>query len=137
MSQVRIAKHFAFAAAHRLVRPDWDDEKNEKTFGKCFRLHGHNYGLTVELGGHLDVDTGMLLNYYELTDFVNHVIIDQWDHQFLNERFPFNTSKYALTTAENIAEAAGKMLREALPAEVYITMVEVRETDKSYARWIP
>lgn len=136
MPDIRIAKHFTFAAAHRLVRSDWDDEKNEKVFGKCFRMHGHNYNLTVELGGRVDRETGMLLNYYELTDFVNHVIIEQWDHQFLNERFPFNTTQYALTTAENISEAAALLLKEALPVEVYITMVEVRETDKSYARWI-
>ena len=40
-----LTRRVTFAAAHRYRRPEWDDARNEATFGPCARpsFHGHSY----------------------------------------------------------------------------------------------
>ena len=53
-----------FNAAHQLAIPSWSMEKNLETFGKCANpnFHGHNYEVEVRVTGHLDPETGILIN---------------------------------------------------------------------------
>ena len=57
-----------FNAAHRLYRPDWDDQKNNDVFGKCNNpnFHGHNYALEVGITGEVDPETGYLIDIKKL-----------------------------------------------------------------------
>lgn len=110
-----------FSAAHRL--PDHE--------GKCFRLHGHTYGLEVTVEGvpqQSGPASGMVMDFAELRRLVGEIIVDRLDHQLLNEIFDF------VPTVEAVASWIFTCLREAgLPiakvrlAEGLNSWVEVME----------
>ena len=71
-----IRKEFTFEAAHRLP--------NVPEGHKCRRLHGHSYRVAVEVTGPVDPETGMVMDFAELTQAWQplHAVLD---HYFLNE----------------------------------------------------
>lgn len=70
---MEITKRFKFELAHRLV-----DSYSEK----CQSIHGHSYIAEVTLRGeHLD-STGMLMDFGEVKNKLQH-LIDSWDHSFM------------------------------------------------------
>lgn len=85
---VNLTRRFKFDAAHYL--PDYD--------GPCSRMHGHTWFVDVEVTGVLDPDTGMLMDFKELSEAMQP-ILDTFDHTILNEYLPHGTSP----TAENLA----------------------------------
>ena len=40
---VLVGRRESFNAAHQLSDPGLSDEENQRLFGKCANLHGHNY----------------------------------------------------------------------------------------------
>ena len=92
-----------FAAAHRLAREELTQEENENIYGKCARPHGHghNYLLDVTVRGEIDKRTGMLCDLSSLQCLVNDLIVEQFDHTFLNKDVPH--FQQCVPTAENIA----------------------------------
>jgi 6-pyruvoyltetrahydropterin/6-carboxytetrahydropterin synthase len=79
----------SFAAAHRL--PDHE--------GKCFRLHGHTYGLEVSVEGAPQESgpaSGMVMDFADLRTRVNELVVDKLDHQLLNEVFDFTPTVEAV-----------------------------------------
>jgi len=129
MSWIRIAKEFHFSASHELRREDLSEKDNFLTFGKCSRVHGHNYILTVEVSGQVNSDTGMVLNYFDLSDIVDKNVVATWDHYHLNDRMN------ALPTAENMLQEVLKKLENKFPTGVVLTRVRIQETSKTYAEW--
>lgn len=68
-----ITKKFKFETAHRLV---------DSYSTKCQSIHGHSYICEITLTGeHLD-HTGMLMDFGEVKDRINH-LFDAWDHAFM------------------------------------------------------
>jgi len=92
-----------FAAAHRLAREELSQEENERIYGKCARPngHGHNYLVDVTVKGKIDSRTGMICNLEELQKLINELVLEPFDHTFLNKDIPFFQS--CVPTAENIA----------------------------------
>ncbi len=92
-----------FAAAHRLARNELSQKENEKIYGKCARPHGHghNYLVDVTVRGSIDKRSGMICNLSELQDLINNLVVEQFDHTFLNKDIPYFES--CVPTAENIA----------------------------------
>ncbi len=92
-----------FAAAHRLARPELDQQENEKIYGKCARPHGHghNYLVDITVRGSIDSRTGMICDLTALQKLVNDLIVEPFDHTFLNKDIPYFTD--CVPTAENIA----------------------------------
>ncbi|ASS77254.1 6-carboxytetrahydropterin synthase QueD [Tumebacillus algifaecis] len=80
-----VTKSFTFDSAHRL-----DDY-----IGKCANLHGHTYKLEVTIKGRTD-HRGIVVDFGDIKGIVNEQIIAKYDHRFLNDLMPFNT------TAENM-----------------------------------
>ncbi len=111
-----ITKQFKFEAAHSLPNHD----------GKCKNLHGHSYVLEVTISGPIQSSgskEGMVMDFSDISDVVNMQIIDQWDHQFLNDLVPFTT------TAENLAQECFRRLENSgLP----ITKIKLWETAKCF-----
>ena len=71
-----------FAAAHRLPEHE----------GKCCRLHGHTYGLEVTVQGTPQPSgpaAGMVMDFADLRQRVNKLIVEPLDHQLLNDLFDF------------------------------------------------
>ncbi len=92
-----------FAAAHRLARPELSQSENEAIYGKCARPHGHghNYLLDVSVRGRIDPRTGMVCDLAELQGLVNDLVVEPFDHTFLNKDVAHFAS--CVPTAENIA----------------------------------
>ncbi|HGY5533295.1 MAG: 6-pyruvoyl tetrahydropterin synthase family protein [Prochlorococcus sp.] len=92
-----------FAAAHRLARAELSKEENERIYGKCARPHGHghNYLLDVTVRGEVNPRTGMVCDLVALQNLVNDLVVEPFDHTFLNK----DVSHFAscVPTAENIA----------------------------------
>jgi 6-pyruvoyltetrahydropterin/6-carboxytetrahydropterin synthase len=92
-----------FAAAHRLARPELSAEENDAIYGKCARPHGHghNYLLDVTVRGAIDPRTGMVCDLAALQALVDELVVEPFDHTFLNK----DVAHFASTvpTAENIA----------------------------------
>jgi len=114
---VEIYKEFKFEAAHRLtgVPPDH----------KCARLHGHSYRVRVYLrSDSLDPAVGWLMDFAGVKA-VCKPLIDQLDHNYLNDIQGLEQS-----TAELIAVWLWRQLKPKLPL---LHAVEVKETATSGA----
>jgi 6-pyruvoyltetrahydropterin/6-carboxytetrahydropterin synthase len=92
-----------FAAAHRLARPELSQSENEAIYGKCARPHGHghNYLLDVTVRGPIDARTGMVCDLAALQQLVDDLVVEPFDHTFLNKDVEHFAS--TVPTAENIA----------------------------------
>lgn len=92
-----------FSAAHRLARPELSQGENETIYGKCARPngHGHNYFLEVTVRGEIDARSGMVCDLAALQALVQDLVVEPFDHTFLNKDVPFFTT--CVPTAENIA----------------------------------
>ncbi len=115
-----IAKHFEFEASHKLP----DDE----CYGKCKNLHGHTYKLTVEVQGPIN-SKGWVINFKDLKEIVNELIIDKYDHGYLNDYFE-------ISTAEIMAQKMFNDLYiyfEDNYKDVQVHSIKLYETSNSYA----
>jgi 6-pyruvoyltetrahydropterin/6-carboxytetrahydropterin synthase len=85
--KIELGRRYRFAASHRLHSPRFSEEENCRVYGKCSNPfgHGHNYVLEVSLSGKVDPATGMIANLADLDSFVEHQIIESFDHCYLNE----------------------------------------------------
>lgn len=102
MPPVLLSKRIEFAAAHRYVKPEWDDAKNRAVFGPCFNppAHGHNYLLEVTVAGEVDEKTGMVINLFDLKR-VLLAVIEEFDHKNLN--LDMDHFRERIPTSENLA----------------------------------
>ena len=102
MPPVLLTKRIEFAAAHRYIRPEWDEEKNRAVFGPCYNppAHGHNYLLEVTVSGEVDLKTGMVINLFDLKR-VLLAVIEEFDHKNFNLDMPYFQDR--IPTSENIA----------------------------------
>jgi len=124
MKKVTISRTFEFSASHRYWRDDWNDERNEQVFGLCTSPygHGHNYELHVTMTGHIDPDTGMIVNLTILKSRVK-AILKQFDHKYLNLDTAYFTTK--IPTTENIALILFELIEKDLSADGF-ELVKVR-----------
>jgi 6-pyruvoyltetrahydropterin/6-carboxytetrahydropterin synthase len=128
---VLVGRRESFNAAHRLWNPDLPDDENQRLFGKCANLHGHNYVLEVVVAGGIDPDTGYVLDLKVLSEVIARQVIRDVDHRNLNTDVPW--LKGRIPTAENLALAFWERLRPELP-DGLLRSVRVWETDKNWAQ---
>ncbi|CAM1354823.1 MULTISPECIES: 6-pyruvoyl trahydropterin synthase family protein [Tenacibaculum] len=103
MNKIAITRKEHFNAAHRLHNKHWSKEKNEEVFGKCNNpnYHGHNYDLEVTVIGHINVDTGYVIDTKILSSIIKEKVLEPFDHKNLNLDVPLFKNKNP--TVENIA----------------------------------
>ena len=76
--------------------------------GKCYRPHGHNYRMEVEVSGAVQ-DDGMVVDFSDVDDWVEPLIEKYFDHRFWineeDERFDMDgeVKVDGEPTAENLA----------------------------------
>lgn len=131
MFEVRVQDDFA--AAHFL----------RDYHGKCENLHGHNYKVYVHVQGKTLDEGGMLLDFTVLKKALKEVL-SAIDHTNLNDIKEFNDNP----SAERIAMFIYKNLLKVLLKEgldlskssksgTYVSKIDVFETEKNRARYIP
>lgn len=108
-----LEKSFTFEAAHQLPEHD----------GKCQRLHGHSWRMTVIVRGHQvsseGPKTGMVMDYGDIPAVVKPLVEEFLDHHFLNETLPI------YPTSEMIAEWVYQQLKPQIPK---LSAVVIEET---------
>lgn len=124
-----LRKSFRFEASHQLMFHD----------GKCARLHGHSWKLTVEVGGYKlqnsveyegeghNPKLNMVMDYSDISAVVKPLVESHLDHWHLNDTFGSE-----MPTSEYIAEEIFRFLKPRLPA---LRAVEIDETCTSACRF--
>lgn len=132
--KVKVSRKASFNAAHRLYRPDWDEEKNNAVFGKCNnpRFHGHNYDLIVSVAGEIDQATGFVMDLKVLKDLIKEHVENALDHKNLNLDVP--EFKDLNPTAENIAVVIWNRLRPHIENEKELEVV-LYETPRNFVTY--
>ena len=125
-NRVAVFRREHFNAAHRLYNPQWSEELNNNTFGKCSlpHYHGHNYEMEIKVVGEPDPATGFVMDTKKLSDLVKEKIVERFDHKNLNldtEEF-----KQLNPTAENIVIVIFNLLRPHIRTDhdLYIRLYE-------------
>ncbi len=111
-----------FAAAHQL----------KEFHGSCENLHGHNWKVEVHVRGSRLEGNGLLIDFREIK-LATKVVLDDLDHQFLNEVDAFREMN---PSSENIARHIFKRLSRALDREdIRVSKVTAWESDSACASY--
>lgn len=136
-SEVYITRREHFNAAHRLFKPEFDDEQNFEIFGACSNpnWHGHNYTLWVTVAGQLNPETGFVMNLKDLSSIIKTKIIEKIDHKNINLEVDF--MKGQLASTENLAVTIFEILQNELwiYANVRLHCVRLQETENNYVEY--
>jgi 6-pyruvoyltetrahydropterin/6-carboxytetrahydropterin synthase len=129
MPSASLTRRVAFAAAHRYRRPEWDDARNEATFGPCARpsFHGHGYTCDVTVRGPIDPVTGFCVDLAALDRVLRAEVFERFDHRNINVDVPEFADGLLVPTGENLARFIFERVQAALGDVVRVTEVVVAE----------
>jgi len=133
-NKVAVYRKEHFNAAHRLHNPMWDEETNDKVFGKCNNpnFHGHNYELVVRLTGVPDAETGYVYDMKLLSDLIRENVLERFDHKNLN----LDTSEFKdlNPSAENIVIVIYNILRSKIESRFELS-IRLYETERNFVEY--
>jgi 6-pyruvoyltetrahydropterin/6-carboxytetrahydropterin synthase len=134
--KLTLAKEFTFEASHVLPKHE----------GKCSRLHGHSWVLTVYVDGYVDPECGFVVDYAKLKKCVNEHIIEKVDHNHLG---CWDLSTYTAVfgpifypSSENLIQAFRRLLEPLIPElaktwqQVRLKALKLNETCTSECVWV-
>lgn len=130
---IYISRKVEFCASHRLYNPEFSDDRNDATYGRCNNVngHGHNYVLEVTLCGTIDPDTGMVMDLKALKTLLEKEILEKVDHKNLNVDVDFLSG--IIPTAENIVASFWNLLEGRLPSNCRLFEMRLWESDNNLA----
>jgi len=136
MPHVSVTRHAHFAAAHKLHRPEWSEEKNLRVFGDCANpnWHGHNYELRVSVVGPVDPETGFVMDLKALKDIIARRVLRDVDHKNLNLEVPWLEG--IIPSTENLAVAIWERIEDQLPPPVRLQRVFIQETRNNAVEYL-
>lgn len=98
-------------------------EENARLFGKCARIHGHNYELFVTVSGEINPETGYVIDLGYLSGIIRKHAVALLDHTNLNVDVAF--LKGQPTSTEVLAREIFRQLESPVTA-VGVTLCRVR-----------
>jgi len=107
-----LEKEFRFEASHQLPKHD----------GKCSRLHGHSWKMTVKVAGQVQTEgpqQGMVIDYGRISEIVKPLLEEDLDHWHLND-----TTGLENPTSEELARWIFRNLKPQLPALIAVAVEE-------------
>ena len=116
---MKIGKHFEFEASHILP----------KHSGKCSRMHGHSYKLTIIANGPIDKNSGMIVDFSVISDVVKEEIINKYDHRHLNDFFENPTAEIMANTFFDIIN---EKMKSKTNKKVSLGSLRLYETSNSF-----
>lgn len=131
--KILLTKRFEFCSSHKYYNKSLSKKENKKLFGDLSPYgHGHNYILEVTVTGKVNINTGMIINTYDLKDIVWKVL-KEFDHKFLNE----DTSYFneIQPTTENIAKVLSGKIKENLPNKCKLYSIKLYETSDLFVEY--
>ena len=129
-----ITRRERFSAAHKLVNKNISESNNDKLFGKCYQLHGHNYELFVTVTGKIKPKTGMIIDLKDLKKIIKEKVTSKIDHNFIND---VSFMKNKITTTENLCIQIWKELSnpiKKLGGKLY--KIRIHETENNYFEYL-
>lgn len=133
-NKVSVYRREHFNAAHRLHNPAWDEETNDRVFGKCNNpsYHGHNYEMEVKITGKPAPDTGFVIDLKTLSDIIQDNVLERFDHKNLN--LDVKEFENLNPTAENIVITIYNILRQKINDTLDL-QVRLYETPRNFAEY--
>lgn len=125
MSDLIIVKEFVFHAAHFLPNHE----------GACKNLHGHTYRLQIGISGPLMEDQGMIADFSWLKGWVQNLIIEELDHQCLNEVKVWGFPAHCPTAENMVTWMVERLVRPVFFADRKLALIRLWETDTSFCEW--
>ena len=125
-----ITRRERFSSAHKLVNKNISDSNNDKLFGKCHQLHGHNYELFVTVTGKINTKTGMIIDLKDLKKIIKEKVTSKIDHNYIND---VSFMKNKITTTENLCIQIWKELSKpikSMGSKLY--KIRIHETENNY-----
>ena len=125
-----ITRRERFSSAHKLNNNNLSNEDNDKLFGKCYKLHGHNYELFVTVIGTVSKISGFVIDIKDLKQIIHNKVISKLDHNYIND-VDFMQNKIA--TTENLCLSIWAELEEPirqLGGQLY--KIKIMETENNY-----
>lgn len=131
MPTAQLTRRVTFAAAHRYRRPEWDDARNEATFGLCARpsFHGHSYVCDVTVSGEIDPLTGFCVDLGVLDRVLASEVRERFDHRNINTDVPEFADGLLVPTGENLARFIFERVQASLGEAARVTEVVVAEDE--------
>ena len=118
-----VTKRFRLDSAHFL--PDYP--------GKCQRMHGHSWEILITIGGPVNPETGMIVDFSAIKERLVKPLENKLDHQILNQQ-SLGLFELEIPTAENIALAIYEWCSGEISGEPFrVVNVRVFESTDSYA----
>lgn len=119
--------------------------------GPCKNIHGHSYSLSVTLKGkplkkERDAKTGMVIDFADLKKLVKEEIIEKFDHSLVLSKTAAGKFKIRgegqnlivvdfQPTCENLVIHFAKILKKAIPKNLHLHHLLLKETTTSFAEW--
>ena len=125
---INLTKRFFFCAAHRMYNDKFSAEENNKNFGKCQNIHGHNYFIEITISGEIDEQKGYFVNLNEFSEKIQINLIQKLDHTYVNEIVPNSSNKPI--TLEVLSTWIWKILNENL-TEYNFIKIRLWETENN------
>ncbi|MFC3884515.1 6-carboxytetrahydropterin synthase [Bacillus songklensis] len=99
---IYLSRKVYFSAAHLYRKADWSEEENKRVFGLCSNPngHGHDYVLEVMARGHINEQSGIVVNTTEIDRVVKGLIQEEFNGKFLNHEHPYFQER--VPTTENL-----------------------------------
>lgn len=131
MAKAYLTRRIRFSAAHRYSRPDWSQEKNERTFGACAwpNFHGHTYTCEITVAGDIAADTGFVADLGMLDALLNTEVHQRFDHRNINLDIPEFGDGKLIPSGENLARFIFEKLSARLPSGLKLESVTIAEDD--------
>ena len=132
---IYITRKEHFNAAHKLFNDAWTAEKNESVFGKCSNKnwHGHNYDLFVTVKGHINPDTGFVVNLKDLSSLIKKDVTEILDHKNLNLDVK---GMFDMPSTENVAIFIWNILAPKIKEMgAALHAIKLYETDSNYVEY--
>lgn len=124
-----VTRQFVIRSMHHLENPFWSEEENERVFGICYGMHGHDYKIQVTCrSADVDASSGLAIDRDDLDEILQKEIVAPFDGVDLNQRF-VNTS------CEAVAYEFFKILEPHLKTR--LVRVGIQETRKNYFEFPP
>jgi len=131
MPTCTLTRRVKFAAAHRYRRPEWDDARNEATFGPCAwpSYHGHSYTCDVTVAGDIDPITGFIVDLGALDAILRREVIQKFDHRNINVDVAEFADGKLIPSGENLSHFIFDRVQVALGAGTRVVSVTIAEDD--------
>ena len=84
---IRWTEQITICALHNLESSELSDTENERLYGNCFRKHGHDYHIQIQLESTIDKMSGVAVDRIKLQKILQKHLIEKFNGQFLNRHF--------------------------------------------------